>query len=78
MSCSGSSLRPAGTSCSTDGDCAAGLVCLGLGMFTEAGCTSTAKACTKSCLMDSDCVSVGPKFKCFADCSGSNTCGQTQ
>jgi hypothetical protein len=76
--CSSNSLRPAGQSCSSDGDCAAGLTCLGLGMFSDAGCMTVVKACSKHCQTDTDCTSVGPKFKCFGDCSGTNTCGQTQ
>jgi hypothetical protein len=42
-----------------------------------ASCTSVARACTKPCRDDRDCAAVGPRFKCFADCDGANTCGQT-
>jgi len=75
--CGGSSLRPAGTSCSTDGDCAAGLSCLSLAMISDAGCTAVATTCSKACHVDDDCVAVGPKFKCFASCGATNACGQT-
>jgi hypothetical protein len=76
IACSGS-LAPAGSGCSSDSDCAAGLSCLGVGLFSDAGCSSVARACSKPCRVDGDCAAVGPKFRCFADCGGRNTCGQT-
>jgi hypothetical protein len=75
--CGGSPLRPAGTTCSTDGECAAGLSCLSLAMISDAGCTALATTCSKACQVDGDCVAVGPKFKCFASCGATNACGQT-
>jgi hypothetical protein len=76
VACSGS-LGSAGTSCSSDNDCAAGLSCIGLAAPSDAGCTSVAYACSKRCRVDADCAAVGPKFRCFADCGTANTCGQT-
>ena len=77
IACSSASLRPAGSGCSVDGDCAAGLSCLGIANFSDAGCTSIAKACSKVCRVDGDCTAVGAKFKCFAGCDATSTCGQT-
>jgi hypothetical protein len=77
IGCSSNALRPAGTSCSGDGDCAAGLSCLGLATFSDAGCSTTANACSKECHVDGDCAAVGPTFKCFAGCGNVSICGQT-
>jgi hypothetical protein len=78
FACSSATLKSAGTACSADSECAAGLSCLALGAFTDAGCTTAAKACSKSCTIDSDCAALGSNYKCFADCSGSHACGATQ
>ncbi len=78
LGCSSPPLKVAGTACNADSDCAAGLSCLALGAFTDAGCTTGAKACTKPCTIDTDCASLGGSFKCFANCSGSRACGATQ
>lgn len=76
--CSSAPLKVAGTACSADSDCAAGLSCRALGAFTDAGCTTGAKACTKPCTIDADCAALGGSFKCFAACDGSRACGATQ
>jgi hypothetical protein len=73
-----STLKPAGISCSTDGECAAGLSCENLGSFSEAGCTPIAKACSRLCSTDSDCAPLGSTFKCFSACDGTHSCGATQ
>ena len=80
MACGSTSLRPAGTSCTSDAECAAGLSCLGLvAKLSDAGaCANVAMACSKACLVDSDCAAVGATFKCFPSCNGAKSCGQTQ
>jgi hypothetical protein len=78
VACSSAALKPAGTACTSDNQCAAGLSCLPLGAFTEAGCTPAASACSKSCNVDTDCSPLGASFKCFAACNGSLSCGATQ
>src|ERR1700733_8233906 len=79
VACGSSSLRAAGVSCTTSNDCAAGLSCLGLAQMTgDGGCTTVAQACTKSCLVDSDCSAVGSTFHCFPACDGTRTCAQTE
>jgi len=80
LACSSTStaLKPAGTSCGADSECAAGLSCLALGAFTDAGCTPAAKACSRVCTLDSDCTPLGPSFKCFAACDNTRSCGATQ
>jgi len=75
---SSTSLKSAGTSCSSDGECAAGLSCLPLGVFSDAGCMTAAKACSKTCSLDSDCAPLGTSYKCFAACDGTRSCGATQ
>jgi hypothetical protein len=50
----GSPLSPAGTSCSSDGDCAAGLSCLALGSAPGGDCTTIANVCSKPCHIDGD------------------------
>src|SRR5260370_24734066 len=68
--CSSTPLRSAGTVCSPDSECGAGLSCLGLGTFTDAGCTTLAQSCSKRCALDSDCASLGSNFKCLVACDG--------
>jgi hypothetical protein len=76
--CGPGSLRAAGTSCSTDGQCAAGLQCLPLTAATgDAGCTAFVSVCSKTCQTDPDCAAVGPNYTCFGMCGGGNTCAQT-
>jgi hypothetical protein len=74
----GSSLHEAGIGCSSDGECSAGLSCLGLATSSDAGCFTLASTCSKTCRTDADCASVGASFKCFANCSGTGTCGRSQ
>jgi hypothetical protein len=76
--CSSTSLKSAGIACSSDSECAAGLSCGALGSFSDGGCTPAAKACSKSCTLDSDCAPLGSTFKCFAACDGTHSCGATQ
>jgi len=78
VACSSSTLKAAGTACSSDSDCAAGLSCLALSAVTDAGCTNLAKACSKTCTINSDCASLGSNFTCFGNCGGSRSCGATQ
>lgn len=73
-SCGDRALAPAGAVCSSDGDCAAGLACLGVARLSDAGCARLAQLCSKACRSDRDCVAVGEKFQCFADCDGTSTC----
>jgi len=77
LACSSAPLRPAGTLCSSDSDCGAGLACLGYGAFSDAGCTTSAMACSKPCTFDSDCASLGARYKCFLACGGTRSCGAT-
>ncbi len=76
--CSSGALHEAGTSCSTDGDCAAGLTCLGVGTASGGGCMTVAKACTKACETDLDCLAVGSGFRCLPACQGAGTCVLTR
>jgi hypothetical protein len=78
FACSSSPLKSAGTSCSADSDCAAGLSCLALSAVTDAGCTSLAKACSKACTVNSDCASLGSNYTCFGNCGSTRACGATQ
>jgi hypothetical protein len=78
IGCSSPPLKVAGSACGADSDCAAGLSCRALGAFTDAGCTTGAKACTKPCAIDTDCAPLGGSFKCFQACDGSRACGATQ
>lgn len=75
--CSSTPLRSAGTVCGSDSDCGAGLLCFGLGTFTDAGCTTLAKSCSKRCSLDSDCSSLGANFKCLVACDATRACGAT-
>ncbi|HVU03278.1 MAG TPA: hypothetical protein VHE30_16070 [Polyangiaceae bacterium] len=74
----GSPLQDAGTSCSADDACSAGLSCLPLMAKSGDTCTLVASVCSKGCRVDSDCAAVGPNFKCFLSCDGSGTCGRTE
>jgi hypothetical protein len=79
LGCSSSSLKPAGTACNSDSECAAGLSCASLvGTIDDGGCTAIVKACSKMCTLDSDCAPLGPSFKCFVTCDGIRACGATQ
>ncbi len=74
--CSSTSSQPAGATCSSNSECASG-ECLDLAVVSDGGCTSVGKACSKTCLTDTDCASLGPKFKCFDGCAGTKSCGAT-
>ena len=78
VACSSPTLKVAGTACSSDSDCAAGLSCLPLSAVTDAGCMTLAKACSKTCTINTDCASLGSNFTCFGNCGGSRACGATQ
>lgn len=75
--CSDGPLRPEGTLCTSDAECGAGLSCVGFGAFSDAGCTTMVKACSKQCTLDADCVSLGATYKCFLACDGTRSCGAT-
>jgi len=75
--CSSGPLRSEGTLCAADAECGAGLSCVGFGAFSDAGCTTMVKACSKQCTLDTDCVSLGPTYKCFLACDGTRSCGAT-
>ena len=75
--CGSPALRSAGTQCSSDSECGAGLSCLGAGAFTDAGCTTLAKSCSKACAVNSDCASLGARFTCLVACDGTRACGAT-
>ena len=74
----GSPLEPAGTGCTVDTDCAAGLSCLPVTSQPGPDCMTIAKVCTKTCRGDADCAAVGPKFQCTPACSGAGTCANIQ
>lgn len=75
---SSSSQGSASTTCSTNADCNSGLSCVGFAVFTDGGCTTQGKACSKACTSDTDCASLGPKYKCFSGCPGAPMfCGAT-
>ncbi|HLK37729.1 MAG TPA: hypothetical protein VKU41_13305 [Polyangiaceae bacterium] len=78
LSCGSSQLKAAGVACSSDSECGAGLACLGIGTFSDAGCSTAARACSKSCAIDSDCAPLGAAFACFLACDGSRSCGATR
>jgi len=73
----GSPLASAGSGCSTDDECAAGLTCLGLAKSSGGHCLPQAMLCSKPCRTDGDCAAVGRDFKCIATCSGNGVCGPT-
>jgi hypothetical protein len=72
--CSSTPLHSAGTVCGSDSDCGTGLSCLGIGAFSDGGCTTTAMACSKHCSLDTDCAPLGTNFRCFGACDGTRTC----
>jgi hypothetical protein len=72
-----SSSHSAGEECSSNSDCSGGLSCVTLGTFSDAGCSSGPKACSKTCQSLSDCSSLGANYMCFAACDGTSVCGQT-
>jgi hypothetical protein len=74
----GSPLASAGSGCSGDDECAAGLACLGLAKSSGGHCLPQATLCSKPCRNDGDCAAVGPDFKCIATCSGAGVCGPTE
>jgi hypothetical protein len=78
VGCSSGALHEAGSACSTDEDCGAGLACMGLGNQMGGTCTTVAKACTKSCVTDLDCLAVGSSYRCLPNCQGAGTCVLTR
>lgn len=76
--CGSNSLHEAGTSCSTDSDCAAGLSCLGIANNSGGACSTIAHSCTKSCVTSLDCLAVGLNFSCLPSCGSEGTCTQTR
>ena len=79
LGCGPGSLRAAGTSCTTDNQCAAGLQCLPLTVPGANGaCMPFVSVCSKTCMTDPDCAAVGPSYTCFAMCAGgTNACAET-
>jgi len=80
LACSaGGGLLPAGTSCSSDGDCGLGLSCLLISVQIDGGssCSSLVAACSKSCQTQNDCAAVGTGFHCFV-CDGTGVCALTE
>lgn len=77
--CSSSApLQVAGTECTSDSECAAGLSCLAVvGTQDDGGCNSLS-ACSRSCALDSDCAPLGAGFRCSTACDGSHACVETQ
>jgi hypothetical protein len=73
---SSTSGKPASATCSSGSECTSG-ECLDLAVVGDGGCSSVGKACSKTCLTDPDCASLGPKFKCFDGCAGTKSCGAT-
>ena len=76
--CSSPPLKSAGTLCHGNGECGAGLSCLVIGAYTDAGCSAATSACSRTCTLDADCAPLGAAFKCFAACDGTRSCGATQ
>lgn len=77
VACASSTNKAAGTVCTNDSECASG-ACLGLSVFSDAGCEVVGKSCSQACKQDSDCASLGTNFKCFDSCNGgTSTCGAT-
>src|SRR5689334_9273476 len=73
---SSTSAGGAGTVCATNSDCASGLTCQPLALFADGGCSSAGNECSRTCVTDPDCASLGPKYRCFEGCPGGpKTCG---
>ena len=73
---SANNTKEASATCSSNSECASG-ECLAFVIVNDGGCTSVGKACSKTCLTDPDCAPLGPKFKCFAGCGATKSCGAT-
>lgn len=72
---SASNKAAAGEVCKVDEECASAS-CLDFGLsLADGGCSLTLRSCSKSCSVDADCASLGPKFKCFIGCGGAHSCG---
>ena len=77
VACSSTSnTKEASATCTANSECASG-ECLDFAIVNDGGCTSVGKACSKTCLADPDCATLGPKFKCFAGCGAAKSCGAT-
>lgn len=73
----GSPLDGPGVSCSSNGDCGAGLACLEVASAPGDGCKTLLRVCSKPCKVTGDCAAVGPKFECTPTCNGKGTCTAT-
>lgn len=74
----GSPLDAAGTGCSKDEDCAAGLSCLDLASAPGQDCRTLLRVCSKPCKTSADCKAVGASFECIPTCDGNGTCSHTR
>lgn len=77
VACAAATDKPASAACTSNSECSTG-ACLDLAVFnSDGGCTTQGKACSKTCATDTDCATLGAKFKCFAGCGATKTCGET-
>jgi hypothetical protein len=65
----------AGNTCSMTSDCDADLDCLDVAQYTGPTCTYIGKACSITCVADTDCAKLGDGFKCYQGCGAFKTCG---
>ena len=73
-STSSSSNKPAGATCGADSECGSAS-CLEFAVVRDGGCSVVGKSCSKACVVDADCASLGAKFLCFAGCGSTRACG---
>jgi hypothetical protein len=74
-SCSGG-VAP-GTPCGSGVTCGQGTSCVGQAVWlfetdgaSSKGCIENNQFCSLECHVDSDCASLGPKFRCVTGCTG--------